>query len=48
MGADRILFAADYPFGTPKEAVEDIERSPVSDSDKEIIYHFNAERVLRL
>jgi len=48
MGADRILFAADYPFGTPKEAVEDIERSPVSDLDKEKIYHLNAERVLRL
>ena len=48
MEADQILFGADYPFGTPKEAVEHIERFPVSDSDKEKIYHFNAERVLRL
>ena len=48
LGADRILFAADYPWVTPKEAVEHIERAPISDSDKEKIYHLNAERWLRL
>ena len=48
MGADRILFAADYPWVTPKEAVEHVERAPISDSDKEKIYHLNAERWLRL
>jgi len=46
MGADRILFAADYPWVTPKEAVEHVERAPISDSDKEKIYHLNAERLL--
>ncbi len=48
MGADRILFAADYPWVTPKQAVEHVERCPISDSDKEKIYHLNAERLLKL
>jgi predicted TIM-barrel fold metal-dependent hydrolase len=48
MGADRILFAADYPWVMPEEAVEHIERSPISDSEKEKIYHLNAERWLKL
>ena len=48
MGADRVLFATDYPFGPPKEAVEYIEKSPIRDSDKEKIYRLNAERLMRL
>jgi len=48
MGIDRVLFAVDYPFVTPKEAVEQIERTPISALDKEKIYHVNAERWLRL
>ena len=48
LGSDRILFAADYPWVSPKEAVELIERTPLSDSDKERIYHRNAERWLKL
>lgn len=48
MGADRILFAADYPWVSPKEAVELLENTGISKSDKEKIYHLNAERWLRL
>jgi 2,3-dihydroxybenzoate decarboxylase len=48
MGIDRILFAEDYPYVTPKEAVGFVEASPLSDSDKEKIFHTNAERWLRL
>jgi 2,3-dihydroxybenzoate decarboxylase len=48
MGIDRVLFAADYPYAGMKEAVADVERTPLSDSDKEKIYHLNAERLLRL
>ena len=48
MGTDRVLFAADYPWVTPKEAVEHLERTPMSDADREKIYHLNAERVFRL
>jgi 2,3-dihydroxybenzoate decarboxylase len=48
MGIDRVLFAADYPYAGMKEAVEDVERTPLGDSDKEKIYHLNAERLFRL
>ena len=48
LGADRILFAADYPYLTPKEAVGLIENTPISDWEKEQIYHLNAERWLKL
>ncbi len=48
VGADRILFAADYPWVSPKEAVALIERTPIGDSDKEKIYHLNAERWLKI
>jgi 2,3-dihydroxybenzoate decarboxylase len=48
MGADRILFAADYPWVTPKEAVEHLERTGISALDKEKIYHLNVERLLGL
>jgi 2,3-dihydroxybenzoate decarboxylase len=48
LGADRILFAADYPWVTPKEAVEHLERTPMSNADREKIYHLNAERVFKL
>ena len=48
MGADRILFAADYPWVSLKDAVELVKKTPISDSDKEKIYHLNAERWLKL
>ena len=48
MGADRVLFAGDYPWVLPHEAVELVERTPLSDSVKEKIYHLNAERWLKI
>jgi 2,3-dihydroxybenzoate decarboxylase len=48
LGADRILFAGDYPWVTPREAVDLIERVPMNETDKENIYHLNAEQLLRL
>ncbi|MEW6667326.1 MAG: amidohydrolase family protein [Thermodesulfobacteriota bacterium] len=48
MGAERVLFAADYPWVSPQEAVEHVERCSISDSDKEKIYYRNAERLLKL
>lgn len=48
LGSDRILFASDYPFGNSKASIEAFERTPMSDSDRESIYHLNAERWLRL
>ena len=48
LGADRILFAVDYPYESNSEAVEFMETAPISDTDKEKIYHLNAEKLLAL
>ena len=48
MGADRILFAADYPWVSPRQAVDHLEATGISEPDKEKICHLNAERVLRV
>lgn len=48
LGAERILFAVDYPIESNEKAVESIENTPISDNDKEKILHLNAERVFGL
>lgn len=48
LGADRVLFAADYPFVDTKTAVELIEKTPLSEDVKKQIYYDNAKRILRL
>lgn len=48
MGADRVLFAADYPPESATEAARFIEAAQISDQDKERICHLNAERLFRL
>ncbi len=48
LGAERILFSVDYPLQSSKETVEFIDGAPISDIDKEKIYHLNAEKLLRL
>ena len=45
---DRILFAADYPFESMKEAVQFMDNVPISDIEREKIYHLNAEKLLAL
>lgn len=44
-GADRVLFAADHPFGDSAEHVRFLDRSPISPADREKIAHGNAERL---
>jgi 2,3-dihydroxybenzoate decarboxylase len=48
LGADRILFAVDYPFGSGEGSVAFLDTAPIPDSDKEKIYHRNAETLFRL
>jgi hypothetical protein len=48
VGADRIMFSADYPYGSMARALSFLEQLPVSPADKERIAHGNAERLLRL
>jgi 2,3-dihydroxybenzoate decarboxylase len=48
LGADRILFAGDYPWVAIKDSVEQVESTPIPTADKEKIFHLNAERWLKL
>ena len=48
VGADQILFSADYPYSSMIEARSFLDHLPVSPADKERIAHVNAERLLRL
>jgi 2,3-dihydroxybenzoate decarboxylase len=47
LGADRLLFAVDYPFEENTTGAEFIEHAPISETDKRKICSLNAERWLR-
>jgi predicted TIM-barrel fold metal-dependent hydrolase len=46
VGASRIMFSVDYPYGSMTEARAFLEQLPVSPADREAIAHGNAERLL--
>ena len=48
VGADRIMFSADYPYSPMAQARKFLDQLPVSPVDKYKIAHGNAERLLRL
>jgi predicted TIM-barrel fold metal-dependent hydrolase len=48
IGADRILFAADYPYEVAEEAARWIERAPISELDRRKIAAGNARRLFRI
>ena len=48
IGADRILFATDYPFLSLKDSFACIEVCNLSEEEKNLIFHGNAERLLKL
>lgn len=48
VGADRIMFSVDYPYGSMAEARAFLEQLPISAADRERIAHGNAERLLGL
>ena len=48
VGAERILFAADHPYASMREARAFLDRLPVSPADRRRIASGNAERLLRL
>jgi predicted TIM-barrel fold metal-dependent hydrolase len=43
LGADKIMFAVDYPIDDNATAVEFLKSSPISDADRHKIAHANAE-----
>lgn len=48
MGADRIMYAVDYPFVPGDQARTFLETAPISPADKEKIAHGNAEKLLKM
>ncbi|HTR37016.1 MAG TPA: amidohydrolase family protein [Bryobacteraceae bacterium] len=48
VGVDRIMFSADYPYGSMAQARAFLDRLPMSAADRERIAHGNAERLLRM
>ena len=47
LGADRIMYAVDYPFIAGDQARTFLEYAPISPADKEKIAYGNAEKVLK-
>jgi 2,3-dihydroxybenzoate decarboxylase/5-carboxyvanillate decarboxylase len=48
LGADNVLWAIDYPYQPSAPAVAFMDNAPISDDDREKIYHRNAERVFHI
>jgi len=48
LGADNIMFAVDYPIESTEEAVSFMDSASICASDKEKIYHLNAEKLFKL
>jgi predicted TIM-barrel fold metal-dependent hydrolase len=48
LGAKRMLNGTDHPFGRYDVAAELVEQLSCPASDRELIYHGNAERLLNL
>ena len=48
IGADRILFAADYPYEAMEPAAQWLERAPISETDRRKIAAGNARRLFKL
>jgi 5-carboxyvanillate decarboxylase len=48
LGADRVLYAMDYPYQFVPDEVRVTDELPISDDDKHKLYQLNAERVFSL
>lgn len=48
VGPDRILFAVDYPAEEAAEPIQMMDNAPISNADKQKIYHQNSEKLFRL
>lgn len=48
LGAERILWAVDYPYQETVEATQWLNDAPITDEDRAKIFHRNAEQVFRI
>lgn len=47
-GADRVLFASDSPWNDPSDDIRLIRETPISEEERECIFHKNAESLLSI
>lgn len=45
-GADRVLFASDYPMWSPEDELERLSRIQLTEEERELILHGNAQRLI--
>ena len=48
VGAERIMFSVDHPYGSMTEARTFLDHIPVSPADRAMIAHGNAERLFKI
>lgn len=48
LGVENVLWAIDYPYQPTTPAVEFMDSAPVSEADREKLYHGNAERIFHI
>lgn len=48
LGAERVMFAIDYPFVDSGLSVRQMDAIDIAEADKAAIYHRNAERIFRI
>jgi predicted TIM-barrel fold metal-dependent hydrolase len=48
LGADKVMFAIDYPFVDSAMSVQQMDEIDIGADDKAAIYHRNAERIFRI
>ncbi|MDE6133306.1 MAG: amidohydrolase, partial [Oscillospiraceae bacterium] len=47
-GVENVLFGTDYPMWEPKPELEMIDKINLTQNEREMIFHENAERLLNL
>ena len=47
-GAERVVFGSDIPWRGQKQTVDGINALPLTDAEKELIFHKNAEKLLNI
>ncbi|HAY46894.1 MAG TPA: amidohydrolase, partial [Gammaproteobacteria bacterium] len=48
LGADKVMFAVDYPFGSYERDTKWLNAADISHADKALVYGGNAERVFKI
>lgn len=48
IGADKVMFAIDYPFMDSGKSVAEMDAIAIAEADKAAIYHRNAERIFNI